>query len=561
MLLSFLPVLCYNQTYTICGGFSVMRRFPILLSAILTGAVCFGSLSASAVEIEIVEIEEVPDVHNPQDSVVIQLPEPPAVTDVLPASPKETTYARGVAEGLYEISSAQNSDYVLDIRNCTVRDKDDGTAQLFRSMDVNQQKFYAEAIPDGYFRIRALHTGGALSASPENNSVSIAPENVKIVNESTMTTAENITITVENSSAALENAAITDKNASTAPVGSPKSSLTSTDVAIYSERGDASDTESWIIEKALYGYCYIKTEAGQYLTLDNSRPYSGDPVVLRDYTGELSQMWKFEHTRISAEDSADTDLVNPYGEDGPYSGLRLALQFDTQTEAITAKELAAHTSENENHEFVLDPAYLDTFITQLAEKYDVQGKPMSFHTSGGDEITVYAGDTGQKLDCAETRAMLEKYLETNQVQFLTPVWEKKAATAKENERGKIEDGYVEIDLENQKVYLYKDGKKLLETDCVSGNSGDPDCETPDGVYYVYYKASPDTLDGPGYSEFVNFWMPFYGNYGLHDATWRDEFGGTIYKGDGSHGCVNLPLDAARVIYNTVDIGYPVVLYR
>ena len=50
-------------------------------------------------------------------------------------------------------------------------------------------------------------------------------------------------------------------------------------------------------------------------------------------------------------------------------------------------------------------------------------------------------------------------------------------------------------------------------------------------------------------------MPFYGNiYGLHDATWRSYFGGTIYEYDGSHGCINMPLSVARRLYETIKVG-------
>ena len=45
-----------------------------------------------------------------------------------------------------------------------------------------------------------------------------------------------------------------------------------------------------------------------------------------------------------------------------------------------------------------------------------------------------------------------------------------------------------------------------------------------------------------------------------DATWRGKFGGEIYKRSGSHGCVNLPLSAAKHIYEKVEKNFPVVTY-
>ena len=55
-------------------------------------------------------------------------------------------------------------------------------------------------------------------------------------------------------------------------------------------------------------------------------------------------------------------------------------------------------------------------------------------------------------------------------------------------------------------------------------------------------------------------MGFNGSQGMHDAIWRAEFGGDIYKSWGSHGCVNLPLEAAEKIYKETYMYYPVIVY-
>ncbi|MCD8015097.1 MAG: L,D-transpeptidase [Lachnospiraceae bacterium] len=59
---------------------------------------------------------------------------------------------------------------------------------------------------------------------------------------------------------------------------------------------------------------------------------------------------------------------------------------------------------------------------------------------------------------------------------------------------------------------------------------------------------------------MTYWMPFANGQGLHDATWRSSFGGTLYQTYGSHGCINLPLAAAATIYNTITAGYPIIIY-
>ena len=47
---------------------------------------------------------------------------------------------------------------------------------------------------------------------------------------------------------------------------------------------------------------------------------------------------------------------------------------------------------------------------------------------------------------------------------------------------------------------------------------------------------------------------------MHDASWRKEFGGEIYRTNGSHGCINLPEEIAETIYGYVEQGFPVICY-
>jgi lipoprotein-anchoring transpeptidase ErfK/SrfK len=56
-------------------------------------------------------------------------------------------------------------------------------------------------------------------------------------------------------------------------------------------------------------------------------------------------------------------------------------------------------------------------------------------------------------------------------------------------------------------------------------------------------------------------MPFFDGQGLHDAPWRGEFGGSIYVENGSHGCVNLPPSVARTIYENIEVGTAIIIYK
>lgn len=427
----------------------------------------------------------------------------------VPAAPSDAASSKGlvsiadVPQGIYEIASAADTDFILDVKHCTVQDTDSRALQLYRSLDVNQQKFYLEDLPGIACRFSVLHTGDALTVSDDGLSVSMA---------------------------AME----------------------------HSDASGFVKSQAWQLQDAGDGAFYIRSRSGKYLTLDAARPFNGASVILSDFAGDSSQMWIFKKTWVSTEASADTDLVNPYTEDGEYRDLRIAMKFGTKYEFLRSSDLAEHMLETEDHQLTLDPEFLSSYVEQLAQKYDTQGNPRRFRTSHGTEITLYKGDFGWKLDTASTKAQIQNCLQATSLETVEPVWAHKGGAF--GEVNDIGDSYVEIDLENQKVWLYKDGRQLLETDCVSGTFG-TDNQTPGGVYSIFYMQSPDVLNGPGYSSYVEYWMAFNGNIGLHDANWRTEFGGDIYLSNGSHGCVNLPTEAAKLIYETVSYGYPVVCYQ
>ena len=116
-------------------------------------------------------------------------------------------------------------------------------------------------------------------------------------------------------------------------------------------------------------------------------------------------------------------------------------------------------------------------------------------------------------------------------------------------------------LVSKNKYVQEISNLVFETDFVSGTmNSTPDCVSPAGVFDITYKTTNATLRGGDYEQFVYYWMPFFGNYGMHDATWRWQFGGNIFMTDGSHGCLNLPLDAAATIYSYMYEGYPVICY-
>jgi hypothetical protein len=109
--------------------------------------------------------------------------------------------------------------------------------------------------------------------------------------------------------------------------------------------------------------------------------------------------------------------------------------------------------------------------------------------------------------------------------------------------------YVDVNLSTQHLIYFENGAPVLECDIVSGLPGPR--ATPTGTFRIYTKSRNITFRVGGFS---SYWMPFYGGYGLHDATWQAWFGGNRYMTHGSHGCVNMPLWAAQVLYARAPVG-------
>jgi hypothetical protein len=122
----------------------------------------------------------------------------------------------------------------------------------------------------------------------------------------------------------------------------------------------------------------------------------------------------------------------------------------------------------------------------------------------------------------------------------------------------LEGKTVVVDISSQSLKLYHNNVVLLSTNVVTGKDSTP---TDEGLYSIYSKETDRYLVGDGYKSYVNYWMPYNLDEGLHDATWRDTFGGDIYHDNGSHGCVNMDLDDVEVLYNNVEVGTKVLVHK
>lgn len=208
----------------------------------------------------------------------------------------------------------------------------------------------------------------------------------------------------------------------------------------------------------------------------------------------------------------------------------------------------------------VDQDAVKTYVQDLATKYNTIYVPRTFHTSYGNDVTVSDNEYGFQIDQDGELKQLLKDIAGGKEVSRDPVYS--ISGMQRNGSDDLAGSYIEVSLDNQHLWLYKDGALVTETDIVSG-APKAGRETYRGAWPIAYKASPYNLSSSeyGYNVKVKYWMPFVYGQGLHDASWQSSFGGNRYKsGAGSHGCINLPTDQAELIYNTIDGGYPIIIY-
>lgn len=235
--------------------------------------------------------------------------------------------------------------------------------------------------------------------------------------------------------------------------------------------------------------------------------------------------------------------------------ISIQIDFGDRQENITPK-MVHNWIKIKNNKVSFDKDAVRNYVIKLSNKYDTYGTTRKFKTHNGKIITISGGSYGWMIRRDYTIDKLIKTIKEAKSTTIEPEYSYKGFRREKDEIG---DTYVEISLSEQHVYVYNKGKLVVDTPCVTGNTS-LGRGTPSGIYPLNYKTRNATLSGQGYASPVSYWMPFNNNIGMHDASWRSSFGGNIYKTGGSHGCVNLPKEKAKQIYEVLIEKEPVIVY-
>lgn len=310
---------------------------------------------------------------------------------------------------------------------------------------------------------------------------------------------------------------------------------------------------------------YLEEQDGEYVivpevegnTLDRTKLESAVKDAIENGKTEinLEELGCYEKPSVLQDDAgliAERDAKNQLLK------VDITYDFGDRSETVDGSVVKDWLIQDSDGNWTVDESKAAAYVQQLAYKYDTFGLTHEFTTHAGNKITLKGGDYGWVIKKSETTAALVEYIKEGKTGTVEPVY---LYEGKSRDTNDIGGTYVEISIQDQEMWCYKDGVVVVDTPVVTGNVSKGYDTPAGGVWAIDAKKHDAVLKGEGYTQPVTYWMPFNGNVGIHDAdTWRSQYGGEIYKTSGSHGCVNTPTANAEKIFHTVEIGTPVIVY-
>ncbi len=316
----------------------------------------------------------------------------------------------------------------------------------------------------------------------------------------------------------------------------------------------ASPENAWV-EMTEDGYKVHKEEQGAELDWES---LSGQIRIASESlieTLDLDEAGCYVEPQITTESEEITSLTAQLDE---WLGASVTYTFGKQSDVVDKSVISGFITIDDDYKATLSEQAVTDWVTELAKERDTYKQARSFNSTLRGTITVKGGNYGWQIDKATESAALLASIEKGETVTKEPAYSHKGNTW-DGPNGDIGSTYIEVDMGAQHMWCYKNGTLVVDTDVVTGNIS-RGYNTPAIVSQIQYKTRNAVLKGDNYRTPVNYWMPFYGNYGIHDAYWRAEFGGEVYLTNGSHGCVNTPPAAMAQVYANMETGTPVVLY-
>ena len=211
----------------------------------------------------------------------------------------------------------------------------------------------------------------------------------------------------------------------------------------------------------------------------------------------------------------------------------------------------------------VDPNAIKAYLATIAKQINVSAVTQKVNVQNGASSVYQQGQNGLALNTDSLAASILAAVSAKQALTIEAPTDPVAfQTQYNNSTALAFDQYIEVNLSQQHLWVYQNHQVIFDSPVTSGATG-AGFPTATGQFAIYAKETNRHLVGTqygpryNYGVFVQYWMPFYQGFGLHDASWRSSFGGQDYYYGGSHGCINLPLATAAWLFNWSSVGTPV----
>lgn len=306
-------------------------------------------------------------------------------------------------------------------------------------------------------------------------------------------------------------------------------------------------------------YIIYPEEEGNAIDTEKLMPKIANAFNEQIDTIEVNE--EYRQPEITADNKELMELRDNLNE---IAKIAITLDLDYKEYELKGQNLR-NLFEKEGTALKLNEDLVREYVRNIAIETDTFGKTREFQTTGRGLVTVEGGIYGWQMDVDKTKEEIIDKIKNKESVTIEPIYIHRGLYRSENDD--IGNTYLEIDLTRQHMWYYKNGELLVETDIVTG---DPtkNHPTPTGVDKIWSREEGRTLRGQnfgGNSEYavdVNYWMPInWDGIGIHDTDYRDQYGGKIYQGNGSHGCINTPYEKVKEIFNNIVNNTPVIVYE
>ena len=257
-------------------------------------------------------------------------------------------------------------------------------------------------------------------------------------------------------------------------------------------------------------------------------------------------------TSTATADASAASLNTMLDTAGFYVGTERTVPIDR---AVAASWITVEPTEDGTFAITADAAAIEPAVAGLAPLVNRSAQNGTVITdSAGDVLReIAAGISGRELgDTSSVASDFAAQLSSGNGAFALPVTEVAPVITTLARR-------IEVNLSQQQAFLFENGQVVQSWYISSGRDG---FNSSTGDFRIRAKLESQNMGNPDLTKAPNYytenvpWVMYYNaDEALHGAYWHNNFGNQM-----SHGCINMPVDAAAYVYTWAPIGTEVSVH-